>query len=44
MNETKVSQQINDVVGDNVEKRAQLCPAAGRGGEGGFEAVEEGGG
>ena len=37
MNETKVSQQINDVVGDNVKKLAQLFPSAVKDGEVDFE-------
>lgn len=41
MNETKVSQQINDVVGDNVKKLAQLFPSAVKDGEVDFEALKE---
>ena len=41
MNETKVSQQINDVVGDNVKKLAQLFPTAVKDGEVDFEALKE---
>ena len=41
MNETKVSQQINDVVGDNVRKLAQLFPSAVKDGEVDFEALKE---
>ena len=41
MNETKVSQQINDVIGDNVKKLAQLFPSAVKDGEVDFEALKE---
>lgn len=41
MNETKVSQQINDVVGDNVKKLAQLFPSVVKDGEVDFEALKE---
>ena len=37
----KVEQQINDVVGDNVAKLAQLFPAAVKDGEVDFEALKE---
>ena len=40
MNETKVSQQINDVVGDNVKKLAQLFPSVVKDGEVDFEALK----
>ena len=41
MEEKKVSQQINDIVGDNVQKLAALFPAAVRDGEVDFEALRE---
>lgn len=41
MNYSKVSQQINDVVGDNVKKLAQLFPSAVKDGEVDFEALKE---
>ncbi|MCM1160136.1 MAG: site-specific DNA-methyltransferase [Roseburia sp.] len=41
MNETKVSQQINDVVGDNVKKLEQLFPSVVKDGEVDFEALKE---
>lgn len=37
----KVQQQINDVVGDNVKKLAQLFPSAVKDGEVDFEALKE---
>lgn len=37
----KVPQQINDIVGDNVKKLAQLFPSAVRDGEVDFEALKE---
>ena len=37
----KVQQKINDVVGDNVKKLAQLFPAAVKDGEVDFEALKE---
>lgn len=37
----KVQQRINDVVGDNVKKLAQLFPAAVKDGEVDFEALKE---
>ncbi len=37
----KVPQQINDIVGDNVKKLAQLFPAAVKDGEVDFEALKE---
>lgn len=39
--ETKVPQQINDIVGDNVKKLAQLFPSAVKDGEVDFEALKE---
>lgn len=41
MEEKKVSQQINDFVGDNVRKLAQLFPSAVKDGEVDFEALKE---
>lgn len=41
MNYKKVPQQINDVVGDNVKKLAQLFPSAVKDGEVDFEALKE---
>ncbi len=41
MNETKVSKNINDVVGDNIKKLAQLFPSAVKDGEVDFEALKE---
>lgn len=41
MDYKKVSQQINDVVGDNVKKLAQLFPSAVKDGEVDFEALKE---
>ena len=41
MEEKKVSQQINDIVGDNVQKLATLFPAAVKDGEVDFEALRE---
>ena len=41
MDYTKVSQQINDVVGDNVKKLAGLFPSAVKDGEVDFEALKE---
>ena len=41
MNDTKVPQQINDVVGENVKKLAQLFPSAVKDGEVDFEALKE---
>lgn len=41
MEERKVSQQINDIVGDNVRKLAALFPAAVKDGEVDFEALRE---
>ena len=37
----KIAQQINDVVGDNVKKLAQLFPSAVKDGEVDFEALKE---
>jgi len=39
--DNKVPQQINDVVGDNVKKLAQLFPSAVKDGEVDFEALKE---
>lgn len=39
--DNKVSQQINDIVGDNVKKLAQLFPSAVKDGEVDFEALKE---
>ena len=39
--ENKVPQQINDVIGDNVKKLAQLFPAVVKDGEVDFEALKE---
>lgn len=39
--ETKVPQQMNDIVGDNVKKLAQLFPSAVKDGEVDFEALKE---
>ena len=41
MDYKKVPQQINDVVGDNVKKLAQLFPAAVKDGEVDFETLKE---
>ena len=41
MEYTKVPQQINDMVGDNVKKLAQLFPSAVKDGEVDFEALKE---
>ena len=41
MEYTKVQQQMNDIVGDNVKKLAQLFPAAVKDGEVDFEALKE---
>lgn len=41
MNYKKVPQQINDVVGDNIAKLAQLFPAVVKDGEVDFEALRE---
>ncbi len=41
MEYTKVQQSINDVVGDNVKKLAQLFPSAVKDGEVDFEALKE---
>lgn len=41
MEYTKVQQQMNDIVGDNVKKLAQLFPAAVKEGEVDFEALKE---
>lgn len=41
MDFTKVPQQINDVVGDNVKKLAQLFPSVVKDGEVDFEALQE---
>ena len=38
---TKVPQQINDIIGDNVKKLAQLFPSAVKDGEVDFEALKE---
>ena len=37
----KVSQQINDIVGDNVKKLAQVFPSVVKDGEVDFEALKE---
>ena len=37
----KVSQQMNDIVGDNVKKLAQVFPAVVKDGEVDFEALKE---
>lgn len=39
--DNKVSQQINDIVGDNVKKLAQLFPSAVKDGEVDFDALRE---
>lgn len=39
--DNKVAQQINDIVGDNVKKLAQLFPSAVKDGEVDFEALKE---
>lgn len=39
--DNKVSKQINDIVGDNVKKLAQLFPSAVKDGEVDFEALKE---
>ena len=39
--DNKVPQQINDIVGDNVKKQAQLFPSAVKDGEVDFEALKE---
>ena len=41
MEYTKVQQQMNDIVGDNVKKLAQLFPTAVKDGEVDFEALKE---
>lgn len=41
MEYTKVQQQMNDIVGDNVKKLAQLFPAVVKDGEVDFEALKE---
>ena len=41
MDYKKVPQQINDIVGDNVKKLAQLFPSAVKDGEVDFEALKE---
>ena len=41
MEYSKVQQSINDVVGDNVKKLAQLFPSAVKDGEVDFEALKE---
>lgn len=41
MEYSKVQQGINDVVGDNVKKLAQLFPSAVKDGEVDFEALKE---
>lgn len=41
MEYTKVQQQMNDIVGDNVKKLAQLFPEAVKDGEVDFEALKE---
>ena len=41
MEYTKVKQQMNDIVGDNVRKLAQLFPATVKDGEVDFEALKE---
>lgn len=41
MDEIKVSQQINDMVGDNIQKLALLFPAAVKDGEVDFDALRE---
>lgn len=41
MDNTKVQQGINDIVGDNVKKLAQLFPSAVKDGEVDFEALKE---
>jgi adenine-specific DNA-methyltransferase len=41
MDYKKVPQQINDVVGDNVKKLAQIFPSAVKDGEVDFEALKE---
>lgn len=41
MEEKKVSQQINDIVGDNIQKLATLFPAAVKDGEVDFNALRE---
>ena len=41
MEKTRVSKSINDIVGDNVKKLAQLFPAAVKDGEVDFEALKE---
>lgn len=41
MEEKKVSKQINDIVGDNVQKLAALFPAAVKDGEVDFDALRE---
>ena len=41
MEYTKVQQQMNNIVGDNVKKLAQLFPAAVKDGEVDFEALKE---
>lgn len=41
MDYTKVSQEINDIVGDNVKKLAQVFPSVVKDGEVDFEALKE---
>lgn len=41
MEDTKVTQQINDIVGDNIKKLAQLFPSAVKDGEVDFDALKE---
>ena len=41
MEKTRVSKSINDIIGDNVKKLAQLFPAAVKDGEVDFEALKE---
>lgn len=41
MENTRVSIGINDIVGDNVKKLAQLFPSAVKDGEVDFEALKE---
>ena len=41
MEENRVNEQINDFVGDNVKKLAQLFPSVVKDGEVDFEALKE---
>ena len=41
MENTRISMDINDIVGDNVKKLAQLFPSAVKDGEVDFEALKE---